>query len=303
MKQFIRDYLTFNKRERNGLFVLLSIITILFVYLNISRFFIKPEVIDFTQFEKDIEQFNTYQERTPLLWRGAGGEANEDEGKLETFNVKEEYFIFNPNNLSSADWKRLGFSDKQIKVIKNYESKGGKFNNKNDLKKMYCISEKQYLSLEPFIQIPDAKKEFVNFESAKSISKNVLVEINSADSAQLVSLNGIGGFYAKAIIKYKEQLGGYYEKEQLLEIWKFDENKLKNIANKINVDTTIIKKININICEAKQLKHPYLKWNQVNAIINYRIKHGKYLSIDQIKKTDLVDELTYRKIAPYLTVK
>ena len=60
--------------------------------------------------------------------------------------------------------------------------------------------------------------------------------------------------------------------------------------------------ININSCTAKELKHPYLNWNTVNGIISYRSKHGKFKTIDDIKKTDLVDEETYRKIASYLTI-
>jgi DNA uptake protein ComE-like DNA-binding protein len=43
-----------------------------------------------------------------------------------------------------------------------------------------------------------------------------------------------------------------------------------------------------------------LKWNQVNGIVNYRQKHGKFKTIDEIKNTDLVDDETLRKLAPYL---
>jgi len=67
MKQFIRDYLTFNKRERNGLFVLLSIIAVLIIYLNVSEQFITAPKVDFTKFESEIKQFNSSVNRLNIL--------------------------------------------------------------------------------------------------------------------------------------------------------------------------------------------------------------------------------------------
>ena len=305
MKQFIREYFTFNKRERNGLFVLLTIILLEIIYLNISHLFHSTEKVDFTKFEAEIKKFEEQKVQTLTNY------------KLQTVNLQEQttnsqqqttnYFNFNPNNLSVDDWKRLGLSDKQIKVIKNYEAKGGKFYSKNDFKKMYCIPEKQYLALEPYISISNSQsavyssQPILNSHRDKK-TKIEIVELNSSDSLKLLSLKGIGAFYAKTILKYRNQLGGFYSKKQLLEVWKFDENKLQEMENLISVDSSMIKKVNINTCDAKQLKHPYLKWNQVNAIINYRNKHGHYNSINEIKNTDLIDEETFKKISHYLTI-
>ena len=78
--------------------------------------------------------------------------------------------------------------------------------------------------------------------------------------------------------------------------------KLDAIEKYIYIDESKIKKININTCEATDLKNAYIKWNVANAIVNYRKNHGKYKSVDEIKKTDLVDDETYRKIVSYLTL-
>lgn len=88
----------------------------------------------------------------------------------------------------------------------------------------------------------------------------------------------------------------------MLEVWKFDEEKYNAIKDYVSVDVSKIKKININTCEAKELKNPYTNWNQANAIVNYRKKHGNYKTVDEIKKTDLVDEETFRKIEVYLSI-
>lgn len=314
MKQFIRDYLTFNKRERNGLFVLLSIIILLIIYLNVSDKFVTPEKVDFAKFEKEIELFNTsvqhindsIKTESKNKYPYSQSISSEPGTSEKELNIQPEYFVFNPNKLADNDWQRLGLAEKQIQTIKNYEAKGGKFRSKEDVRKMYCISEKQYLSLEPYIQIPVENK---NFESAKRQKEEhvkkatfikTIVELNSADSAQLTKIKGIGSFYAKTIIKYRNELGGFVAKVQLMEMWKFDFDKFEEIEKYIILDASQIKQININTCTAADLKHPYLSWNAANGIFNYRSKHGRYKTLEEIKNTDLVDDETFRKIAPYL---
>jgi competence protein ComEA len=309
MKRFVRDYLTFSKRERRGVFILLAIIVALIAYLNCSHLFIREETVDFTKFEKEITSLQSsasLQDNDPV-------KPSEKRG----FS-KAERFNFDPNNLPVQEWKRLGLSEKQIHTIKNYEAKGGKFRTKEDVKKMYCISRNLYLSLEPFIEIQEGKRpahtvwmhsggltvndKQLSVTATKPAANKQLIDLNSVDSTQLVMLKGIGAFYAKTIIKYRNSLGGFVSKEQLLEVWKLDQEKYDSIQDQIIVDNGKIKKININTCKATELKHPYLKWSQVNAIVNYRDKHGKYKTVEEIKKTDVLDDGTYLKIAPYLII-
>jgi competence protein ComEA len=295
VKRFVRDYLTFNKRERNGIIVLLSIILLQILYLQIAPLFYQNKTIDFSEFDKDVKKIEQQQAQSIL------DSGSFDSEKLSK-NIQPHYFKFNPNDMTEDDWKRLGLSEKQIQVIKNYQVKGGKFYSKNDFKKLYCISEKQYLQLQDYIVIPENKSVRNTLKSNDlPVQKIKLVELNSADSLQLVSMKGIGSFYAKAILKYRKQLGGFYSKKQLLEVYNFSEDRLNQIQDYISIDSVQIQKININTCNAKQLKHPYLSWNQVNTIINYRNKHGSFKFVEHIKNTGVIDDSTYSKIASYLT--
>ncbi|MGB3946972.1 MAG: helix-hairpin-helix domain-containing protein [Bacteroidia bacterium] len=316
MKQFIRDYLTFNKRERNGIVILISIILLLLIYLNISDKFIKPDKVDFSKFENQIIAFNKQAKLTDSLTKPENlFTKNNINNASSSSNPTPQFFTFNPNNLDAENWKLLGLNDKQIQTIKNYEAKGGQFRTKEDVKKMYCINAEQYAQLEPYINIPpkptpnyteqitNSQLQASDFKLRTSNSRlPTTVELNSADSAYLTKVKGIGPFYAKAIIKYRQQLGGFAFKEQLMEIWKFDQEKFNAVKDYIIVDESEIKKININTCTAEQLKHPYISWNAANAIVNYRKQHGKYKKIEEIKNTDLVDDETYRKIVIYLTL-
>ena len=300
MKQFIRNYFTFNKRERNGIAVLIGIITLQLLYLTFSHYFIKPEVVDFTAFEQQVQVIETASKKEKATTNFNAPVVDAHISAVNNDVSEVILFKFDPNNLPEQKWKRLGFSEKQIRSIKNYENKGGKFFTKEDVRKMYCISSKQYAALQPYIHIPDRKSKSVT--TAYTNPPRVIVELNTADSNQLEQLKGIGAFYAKSIIKLRNSLGGFIHKDQLLELWKFDEEKLKSIQENITIDVSKVKKKNINTFASKDLKHPYLSWNQVNAIVNYRNKHGNYKAVDEIKNTDVIDEETYRKIVAYLTI-
>jgi competence protein ComEA len=302
MKHIVRDYLTFNKRERNGVIILVVIITLLIVYLNISSWFREPPQPVSISFIKELDSLEAVN---TAIAENIPPEEN-DVPSLKS-EQNRSYFYFDPNNLSEAEWRRLGLSPKQIRTIKNYESKGGQFRKKEDLKKMYCIKPQLYQELEPYIRIMSPPSVFEDGKVAKppgeiTLKKElpVLVDLNSADSATLTTIKGIGPFYAKNIIKYRNAIGGFYAKEQLMEIWKFDREKFDAIEKYITVNASSIRKININACDADALKGPYLKWNAANAIVNYRKQHGKFKTIEDIMNTDLVDEETLRKIAPYL---
>ena|ERR1043165_9786473 len=300
MKNFIRNYFTFNKRERNGVFVLLGIIALQVAYLNLSSHFVNEEPFDDPALKEQAAALRS----SPAFIRDEEEQPAVSEAKIPETKAAER-FDFDPNRLTEKQWKRLGLSEKQIRSIHNYESKGGQFRKKEDLKKMYCIREELYASLEPFIRIIPEKQEeavFVPKKLSVKVERQLpkIVEINAADSAALTGLKGIGPFFAKQIIKYRNSIGGFHSKEQLLEVWKFDREKLSAIEQFIEVDASGIRTVNINSCEAAELKTPYISWNIANGIVNYRKNHGKYKSVSDIRLTDLVDEETYRKIAPYL---
>jgi competence protein ComEA len=308
MKQIVRDYLTFNKRERNGVFILVMIITILLIYLNVSENFQETKHTDVTSFVRELDSLNAIE----TTYSASDQEKGSGALQVTRPDLKKttERFGFDPNHLPEQDWKRLGLSEKQVRAIRNYESKGGKFRKKEDLKKMYCIKPELYASLEPYIRIMPAQAVSENGKVTDSQPATISpapavrakVELNGADSATLTTVKGLGPFFAKMIIKYRNSLGGFYSIEQLLEVWKFDQEKFRAVEAFIIVDPELVRKININTCQAEQLKSPYVKWNVANAIVNYRKQHGKFKTIDEIQRTDLVDDELLRKIAPYLIV-
>jgi len=296
MRRFIKDYLSFNKSERNGIIILLTIILILILFLKFSFLFTNEKNINFTKFENDIDKF-----QKPLVIKDTIKPVKLfNDSTIPKDSIK--FINFDPNNTPEIVWKQLGLSEKQVKVINNYLSKGGKFKKKEDFKKMYCIKPEQYKTLEPYIVIATKinNKTDNNFKQ-KTVKTNVTVEINSADTTELKKLKGIGSSYAKRIIKYRELLGGYYKKEQLLEVYGFKQDLYSSIEKYIIVDTTKIIKININSATIKDFtKCIYIKYADAKEIVKFRDKNGKFTDINKLLINNLLLKEKYEKIKPYL---
>lgn len=224
----------------------------------------------------------------------------------ETPKSRINPFPFNPNGLPEEKWKMLGLTEKQIKAIKNYESKGGKFYRKEDVKKMYVISPEEYAILESFIEIPldSANNRYKAIKSNNSdISKQIqIVELNSADSVTLTQIPGIGPVYASRIIKYREKLGGYYNIIQLLEVYGIDTVKFSKFRNYISVNEASVKKIKINTVDFKDLmKHPYFPYPITKAIFELKNKKGYIADVNEIKSIPIIYNDLFSKIKPYIS--
>ena len=160
------------------------------------------------------------------------------------------------------------------------------------------------MAFEPYIKIEGGSKDDIESESfEKNRSDEVVIELNTAGTELLKKLKGIGDSYSNRIVKYRNLLGGFVKKEQLMEVYGMDTALYNQINDKVTVDASKIRKININKCSVELLKkHPYIKWNVASAIINYREQHGNFSVIADIKKTDLIDEDLFGKVAPYLVL-
>jgi len=278
-----KDYFQFNKKERNGILLLSFILLLTIIYYNIMYLFIDKQKTDFSEFDNLIPE-------------------TEDVIKKQQ---TDSLFVFNPNTLSDKGWIMLGLSEKQISIFRNYQSSGIIFYSSEDLSKCYAISDDFINRVADFIIFPQRteKKEKVKIEKSdeKSAEQLQIIDLNSADSILLISINGVGPFYSKQILEYREKLGGFISYTQFSEIWGLEKLDINNFKNQTKIDTTFIKKININSATFDQLySHPYINYNQSKAIINYRLQHGQFIDTKDIQNIVLIDSDLFRKIAPYL---
>lgn len=293
----------FSKPERRGIIILVTII-IFFVLLRIFYvdFIQKKSKLNIKEFSADIEKFlsNIDTSQPTYTSRKDNFDFNNSD---KSFSINQlNPFPFNPNEMSKDQWKKLGLRDKQISVIENYISKGGKFYKKDDFKKMYCISSEEYTVLEPFINIPNLNSNEINRNTIHQ-KKKLIFELNSSDTTDLQEVSGIGSSFAKRIIKYRDMLGGFVNTDQLLEVFGMDSTRYNQILPQLVVDTTNIKKIDINNITLQELKkHPYFGYYLAKSIITYREKKGNFKSLIDLKKVPLIYDDIYEKISSYLII-
>ncbi len=164
-----------------------------------------------------------------------------------------ESFPFDPNTVSVEDLCRLGFTQKQAQSIDNYRKKGGRFRRREDFAKSFVVADSVYRRLEPYINIPK-------------------VDLNLADSAAFDALPGIGGWFAVRMMEHRKLLGGYSYKEQLMDIYRFDEEKFRKLEDLVEVGREGMTPYPLWTLPADSLrKHPYIgNYETARAIVLYR---------------------------------
>lgn len=294
---FLKSFSSFSKKELNGVFLLISLIIIVLASPWFFKRLAKVQSYDFENFKMEAKSFKNASKLNLV-----------NDVKLNIAKIR--YFNFDPNSISDSEWAQLGLSDKQIKVLRNYVNKGGKFLKNDDLKRIYSITESQYQLLEPYIRIPERelkskypeKKHVIKPNNLSVKAQLPIIELNAADSLQLLKIRGIGPAFASRIIRFRNRLGGFYKLEQLQEVYGIDSLKFSQIKDQIRVDADLIQKINVNTATFEQFKkQPYLSYKQINALIQYRRQHGNFKTIDDLKKIVVLNEEIIRKIEPYFT--
>lgn len=223
--------------------------------------------------------------------------------RKQQYKKKRKYSIpasrFNPNEYTQENWMALGLSEKQANVVLKFTSRG--IYDNDQLKQIFVIDDELFELIKDSTFYP--KKEWKNENKKDAHQPKTKIDINTATKEELLSLYGIGEYFANKIIEYKDRLGGYTSKEQLLEIKNFDAEKLDQISNRIVVTIENVKRININTCVAGDLaKHPYIRWNVANSIVKMRTKYQKYTDLNQLLESELIDKVLLEKIKPYLTL-
>lgn len=219
-------------------------------------------------------------------------------------------FTFNPNTATAAELQNLGLTEKVVQTLLKFRSKGGQFYKKEDLQKVYGISQAEFQKLEPYIDLPQttpttpAAVVLAGIPSVLPVSYEetpVVIDINLATVDDWQQLKGIGPGYAKRIFDFREKLGGFASIEQVGETYHFPDSTFLAIKPFLRL-SPIPRLIAINKVSEEQLQtHPYLNWKQAKAIISYRAQHGPFRNIEALYQLHALPKAVVDKIAVYLS--
>ncbi|MDQ6764451.1 MAG: helix-hairpin-helix domain-containing protein [Bacteroidota bacterium] len=315
-KDFIDNYFSFTSKERKGVMIVLAVLFFIIFSPLFFTFFIKEKKYDHEDFEKQIAQLKVQQTDSVFVskypkYKSNYTNNNSYAGDKDLENIHAEFFSFDPNTVSFADWQRLGVKDKTIATIQKYISKGGKFYKPEDIQKIWGLSPSLAQRLMPYVSIKNEAKKYASFEKKEYpetrpvYSPKVLspIDVNLADTAAFISLPGIGSKLSQRIISFRDKLGGFYSIDQVGETYLLPDSTFQKIKPRFIITKASIKKININTASIEEMKqHPYLRYNIANAIFQYRQQHGDFNSVEDIKKIMLVTADVFNKASPYLTI-
>ncbi|MGV6860336.1 MAG: helix-hairpin-helix domain-containing protein [Putridiphycobacter sp.] len=289
----MKNYFNFTKSQKIGVMTIAVVILIQIVVLNYNKVKTVPNplVVDNTDF--------LFEENNPKSEKS--GKEIEHENAHHT---KISYEKFNPNNYDLEDWVAIGFSEKQAGSILSFKNKINGFKTKNDLKKVYVISDDKFKEMEPFLIFEsNSNNEFSN-STEKTSSQSIQeksIELNSATKSDLIAVHGIGEYTAERIIKYKNLLGGFHSKEQLKEVYGMTEDNYQKIIPQVSIDKNNLKLVDVNEGSIPELKkHPYISWKIAEAIVNERMK-GTLENLNfLVEDKNLLSQDELNKLLPYI---
>lgn len=298
----------FTKPQLRGVIALIILIVIVAVAPRLYFYFYPPVFPDgaafrneVLAFQKSLEEVNKQEEEhdyNPF-------EPDRYESKSGSGKPQPKLFHFNPNEITEKDWMLLGFTQKQAAAIERAKSKGFKFKKAEDLAKVYVIGNSGYERLKDYVVIPtetivrQPRTETAKNETAPKTPFKI--NLNTADTIELMKLKGIGPSFARRIFKYRELLGGFYSVEQLKEVWGFPDSTYHKILPFVMVEEQQIKTISINQDSLEVFgKHPYIKFPAAKLLMAYRAQHGKFSNIENAQKAMALSDSAFYKIKPYL---
>ncbi|MBO5901533.1 MAG: helix-hairpin-helix domain-containing protein [Alistipes sp.] len=216
--------------------------------------------------------------------------------KKERHQLKTELVSFSLDTVSTSYLELLGFTPKQAELVVRYREIIGGYPSFEKFAECYAVDSTMAERLRPYIIFTKQEKT-----AAKIADIEFPIEINGADIATLVRINGIGEKSAQQIVRYRELLGGYYSVEQISELQVVTAENFQRILPQICCDNSKIKKININFAAQNELEtHPYLSSRMLKRIINKRLLKGGWSTIEEMIEDNIFSADEAARIAPYL---
>ncbi|KQR91089.1 hypothetical protein ASG01_14485 [Chryseobacterium sp. Leaf180] len=185
---------------------------------------------------------------------------------------------FDPNVLDQKGWMNLGFSEKQAAVIVNYRDKNlrGSFKTLDDIKSCFVISPEKFEELKPFIRLNESTMN-KNVAEKKPEIKNAQTDFSKTDLntitfKQLIEF-GLDERSAGSIIGFRKKLGGFMNKNQILDTYNIDKDLVQKLLAIAPLDNSKVERHSLKTAPEEWLKnHPYFKYS-ADKIIFYRVNN------------------------------
>ena len=221
---------------------------------------------------------------------------------------------FDPNTADSAALVRLGLHPRLARRICRYRAAGGRFRHARDLARIYGMDTAALRRLRPYIRIAAAHGANPSFRKPRPLDKSHYaytpypsrklprgrqLDLNAAVSAELLRVPGVGPYFARRIVRYRQRLGGFVSPEQLREI----PNLPDSVQTWFRVTAEKAQRpLRLNTATFRELlRHPYLNYEQVKAIVNYRERQGALQTLQELSLSGAFSAADLERLTPYVS--
>lgn len=285
---FMKSYFSFTKREAKGfVLVMPCLIVLYFIPILYQRSVNHFSQQDYEAYQREADAFFANLDRVP-----------------EPLNLPSEV-IFNPNAVSEDHLINLGLDPKTAQNWVKYIQAGGIFLQPSDLQKIYGMNDSVLLALKDnlvFDTVPSKADHRTGYRkpAAPAMAK---IPFTEADSITLQIVPGIGQVLAGRIVKFRENLGGLHNPNQLMDVYGVEEELVGRIFEHFIFESKISQKLDINHLTIQQLaQHPYITYAQAKVIVAFREQHGKYQQAEDLLKIKIFTQEWLDRLAPYLDI-
>ncbi|WP_418992778.1 helix-hairpin-helix domain-containing protein [Alistipes sp.] len=198
---------------------------------------------------------------------------------------------FRVDTVSARYLRAIGaLSRRQAKVFIDRRDLSG-FYDMEDVRECFVVSDSLASALEPYLIFPERKPK--PWEQP--------VELNTADSATLRSIAGIGERTVGPIMAYRERLGGFHSPEQLAEVPGVTERNYETILKQIYCDSCKIRKIDVNFASPNVLgRHPYIASRTLRKLLKTRQLKGGWSTAEEMIEDHILTPEEAARLSPYL---
>lgn len=286
--QSFRSHFRFNKKQRNGIF-LLGLIIIILQSIYLFADFSNPK----TRTEDD-KEFLALQHQLDLL------------NKTDTVAGTYKIYPFNPNFLTDYRAYVLGLNSEEIDRLLAFREDGKYVNSAIEFQQVTQISDSLLAVIAPHFKFAEYKgkgKRFTDEKEKEIESFGKKKDINLASAKELIEINGIGEKLAARIIEYRKTLKGFTFDDQVREVYFLPPETADKLLLQYEVkEKPAIAKLNVNEATFKEiLALPYIDYGLTKRIFNYKKASLRIDSLEELKKIDSFPLDKFDRIAVYLS--
>lgn len=300
-----KDFFYYSKSERRAVFALSFLIVCLLVAILLApekeTVIVEEPLAENVRTETDKVEADSFQRVVEHREKKAVIK------KTEAPSRKVVLAPFDPNLADSIELLDLGLSPYVARNVLRYREKGGRFRTPESFARIYGLTEDQFETLRPYIRISESFRQKTDtstyvrrdtFAVVYKYPKGTLVDVGVADTTELKKIPGIGSGISKAIVGYRNRLGGFYSLEQLREV-RF---VTPEMMEWFKLESISIRPLPVNRAGLDRLRnHPYLNFYQAKVILEHRKKHGEIKSLSQLSLYEEFTEKDLKRLSAYFS--